>query len=52
MITDMRSYGQSLRQIAAELTARGTRTSRGGAWSADAVRQVLIRNESASYSKF
>ncbi len=43
MIVEMRQAGSSLRQIAADLTARGIRTSRDGAWSADAVRQVLLR---------
>ena len=45
LIAVMREGGRSLRQIAAELTARGIRTSRGGVWSADAVRAVLIRND-------
>jgi DNA invertase Pin-like site-specific DNA recombinase len=43
LVQEMRSAGRSLRQIAAELTQRGIRTSRGGAWSADAVRDVLSR---------
>jgi DNA invertase Pin-like site-specific DNA recombinase len=43
IITEMRQGGSSLRQIAGELTARGIRTSRGGAWTADAVRSVLLR---------
>lgn len=43
MIAEMRRSGSSLRQIAEELTTRGIRTSRGGAWSADAVRQVILR---------
>jgi DNA invertase Pin-like site-specific DNA recombinase len=43
MIAEMREAGSSLRQIAGTLTERGIRTSRGGAWSADAVRQVLLR---------
>jgi DNA invertase Pin-like site-specific DNA recombinase len=33
----------SLRAIAAELTRRNIATARGGAWSADAVRAVLLR---------
>jgi DNA invertase Pin-like site-specific DNA recombinase len=45
MVTAMRQAGLSLRQIGAELTERGVRTARGGAWSADAVRQVLVRAE-------
>jgi DNA invertase Pin-like site-specific DNA recombinase len=47
MIAEMRERGLSLRQIAAAMAARGIRTSRGGAWSADVVRQVLIRNDSS-----
>ena len=33
----------SLRAIAGELTRREVPTARGGAWSADAVRAVLLR---------
>jgi DNA invertase Pin-like site-specific DNA recombinase len=43
LVAEMRRAGHSLRQIAAELTQRGIRTSRGGAWTADAVRSVLTR---------
>ena len=43
MATDMRRRGLSLRQVAAEMTGRGIRTSRGGAWTATAVRNVLAR---------
>jgi DNA invertase Pin-like site-specific DNA recombinase len=43
LVAEMHGRGLSLRQIAAELVAQGIRTSRGGAWSADAVRQVLNR---------
>jgi DNA invertase Pin-like site-specific DNA recombinase len=43
LVAEMHGRGLSLRKIAAELVAQGIRTSRGGAWSADAVRQVLIR---------
>jgi DNA invertase Pin-like site-specific DNA recombinase len=43
MVAELRAAGRSLRQIAAELTDQGIRTSRGGFWSADAVRQVLLR---------
>lgn len=42
-ITAMRSRGLSLRQVAAELTAGGYETARGGAWSPHAVRMVLGR---------
>jgi DNA invertase Pin-like site-specific DNA recombinase len=42
IIREIRSAGAtSLRAIGAELTRRGIRTSRGGAWSAEAVRSVL-----------
>jgi DNA invertase Pin-like site-specific DNA recombinase len=43
MVLAMRQGGFSLRQIGTALTDRGVRTARGGAWSADAVRQVLLR---------
>ena len=43
MAAELHSTGLSLRQIAAELTARGIRTPRGGDWTADAVRTVLAR---------
>jgi DNA invertase Pin-like site-specific DNA recombinase len=43
MVASMREKGMSLRQIAAEMSNQGVRTSRGGAWSADAVRAVLLR---------
>ena len=43
MATDMRRRGLSLRQVAAEMTGRGIRTPRGGAWTATAVRNVLAR---------
>jgi DNA invertase Pin-like site-specific DNA recombinase len=43
VIAELRDAGQSLRQIAAELTHRGIRTMRDGAWTATAVRRVLLR---------
>jgi len=43
MVAAMRSEGASLRQIANDLAAKGIKTSRGGAWTADAVRQVVLR---------
>jgi DNA invertase Pin-like site-specific DNA recombinase len=43
MISELREQGQSLRQIAAELTEHGIRTARGGQWTAAAVRNVLER---------
>ncbi len=42
-IQALRAEGMSLRQIAARLTADGTRTARGGAWTATAVANVLAR---------
>ena len=43
MVKAMREVGKSLRQIAAEMDARGVLTQRGGKWSADAVNVVLSR---------
>jgi DNA invertase Pin-like site-specific DNA recombinase len=44
IIREVQAAGHtSLRAIAAELTRRNVRTARGGAWSADAVRAVLLR---------
>jgi DNA invertase Pin-like site-specific DNA recombinase len=43
MVLAMRQEGLSLRQIGDALADKGVRTARGGAWSADAVRQVLLR---------
>jgi DNA invertase Pin-like site-specific DNA recombinase len=40
---ELRNNGMNLRQIAAELTARGVQTMRGGAWTAASVRNVLLR---------
>jgi hypothetical protein len=48
MVLAMRQDGLSLRQIGAAFTDRGVRTARGGAWSADAVRQVLMRTKAAA----
>jgi DNA invertase Pin-like site-specific DNA recombinase len=46
LIDDIRRGGaKSLREIAAQLTARGVRTARGGAWTATAVKNVLDRRE-------
>jgi DNA invertase Pin-like site-specific DNA recombinase len=50
MIVELRQAGCSLRQVAGSLADRGIRTSRGGLWSADAVRQVLLRT-GASHSE-
>jgi hypothetical protein len=40
---EMQAAGRSLRQIAAELDARGIMTARGGAWTAMAVHNLLAR---------
>src|SRR3954451_10690349 len=40
-----RQGAKSLREIAAQLTTRGGRTARGGAWTATAVSNVLTRRE-------
>jgi hypothetical protein len=40
---ELRNAGMSLRQIAGELARRGVQTSRGGAWTAAAVRSVLAK---------
>ena len=42
-VLDMQRRGLSLRQTAVELTEAGIRTRRGGAWSAETVRDVLRR---------
>jgi DNA invertase Pin-like site-specific DNA recombinase len=43
IVADMQGRGLSLRQMAAELTENGIQTPRGGAWTATAVRNVLLR---------
>jgi hypothetical protein len=43
MVLAMRQEGLSLRQIGAALADKGVRTARCGSWSADAVRQVILR---------
>jgi DNA invertase Pin-like site-specific DNA recombinase len=43
LVAEMQGRGLSLRVIAAELSARGIRTPRDGAWSAAAVRAVALR---------
>jgi DNA invertase Pin-like site-specific DNA recombinase len=48
-IEALKAEGKSLHQIAAELTARGVMTSRGGQWDATRVRNVLARTGSASH---
>lgn len=42
-IRSLHDAGLSLRGVAAELTARGIKTARGGAWTAAAVRAVLLQ---------
>lgn len=43
LVSELRSKGMTLRQIAAELTARAIPTARGGAWEATTVRNMLRR---------
>ncbi len=43
IVGPMRDRGASLREIAAELTEMEIPTPRGGAWTADAVRRLLLR---------
>ena len=43
VVGDLRRRGLSPRHMAAELTAQGIQTPRGGRWSACAVRNVLLR---------
>ena len=41
---------RSLRQIAAELNARGVKTARGGKWHATTVRNILEKRSQATSS--
>ena len=43
LVLELRRAGLSLRAIGTELTAKGIQTARGGAWTAAAVRSVLLR---------
>jgi hypothetical protein len=43
ILADLTGAGMSIRQIAAELTARGIPTARGGNWHPQAVSRVLER---------
>ena len=43
MIRDLQAGGASLRQVAAELTARGIPAARGGEWTSVQVQRVLAR---------
>jgi hypothetical protein len=45
MIRELHERGLSLRAIAAELTERLIATPRAGAWTADAVRRLLMRSD-------
>ena len=48
LIDDIRRQGAiSLREIAAQLTARGVCTARGGEWSTSAIRNILARQGEA-----
>jgi len=44
---ELQAAGMGLRTIAAELTARGVLTARGGAWTAQAVKNLLARGADA-----
>jgi DNA invertase Pin-like site-specific DNA recombinase len=44
VIDQIRARGASLRQIAAELNARGIKTTRGGKWHATTVTNVLAHD--------
>jgi DNA invertase Pin-like site-specific DNA recombinase len=44
VISELRQAGMSFRRIEGELTKRGIRTMRGGAWTATRVRDVLLRS--------
>ena len=43
VVTELQASGMSLRQIAAEMTARSIQTPRGGEWTATAVSRLLDR---------
>jgi DNA invertase Pin-like site-specific DNA recombinase len=47
LIEQIRAGGASLRQIAAELNARGIKTARGGKWHAATVRNILMLSNRA-----
>lgn len=52
LMTALRAAGSTLRQIAAELTARGIRTKEGGmAWAHSAVGRILNRQWKAAWSQ-
>jgi hypothetical protein len=44
VVAELRLAGMSFRRIEAELTRRGIRTMRGGAWTGTRVRDVLLRS--------
>ena len=47
VIEQIRAGGASLRQIAAELNARGIKTARGGKWHATTVRNIILTESAA-----
>ena len=47
LLADMTGRALSLRQMAGELTAQGVQTTRGGVWTAAAVRAVKLRAETS-----
>lgn len=47
LIVELRSQGATLRDIVAELAARGVETKRGGRWHIQTVRKILERNRTA-----
>lgn len=47
IVQQLQAAGMGLRGIAAELATRGIRTARGGNWTAQAVKNMLGRNEAA-----
>ena len=47
VVEQIRAGGASLRQIAAELNARGIKTARGGKWHATTVRNILTASNGA-----
>ena len=48
MISELRAAGKSLRDVAAELNARGIRTRSGGCWRFEFVRSLVRRQRSAA----
>ena len=51
VIEQIRVGGASLRQIAAELNARGIKTARGGKWHATTVRNIItVENDAEAHA--